>query len=151
MVREHKNPKISVGIISLMVTLTCLCLTIFSVLTLSTAFNERRLSEKSAVALQNYYQAENNCIEIANQIGKIWGEQGNVTALQAYAEENNVDCKLVENEIYFTYQYPIDENQALFVTLCVGTEFEIQRWCVQATKEWEPEQSLSIWDGETNE
>lgn len=146
---NQKSPKISVGITSLVVILTVLCLTIFSVMTLSTALNEKRLSEKSAIALKNYYQAEKYCSKIANDIGRIWDKKGSVSELQDFAIENNLDCKLEENEIYFFYHYPVDENQDLFVMLCVGDKFEIRRWSVQATKEWSVDQSLQVWDGES--
>ncbi len=145
---DQKGSKISVGITSLVVILTVLCLTIFSVLILSTAINEKRLSEKSAEALKNYYEAETYCSDIANSLGKIWEEKGDFSELKAFATENNLDCQLEENEIYFLYQYPIDENQALFVEISVGETFEVKRWNVQATKEWVADQSLQIWDGE---
>lgn len=145
---KRKSPRISIGITSLVVILTVLCLTIFSVLTLSTALNEKRLSEKSSIALKNYYKAETYCGEIANAIGKMWEEKKDSTELQAFAAKNDLDCKKEENEIYFSYHYPIDENQALFVTLCVGDTFEIQSWCIQTTKEWVADQSMQIWDGE---
>ncbi|WP_352399060.1 hypothetical protein [Anaerotignum sp.] len=149
--RDQRGSKISVGITSLVVILTVLCFTIFSVLTLSTAIFERNLSQKSAEALKNYYEAETYCSQIANSLGKIWEEKGDISELKTFAIENNLHCQLEENEIYFSYQCPIDERQALFVEISVGETFEIQRWSVQATKEWVADQSLHIWDGESIE
>lgn len=146
---EKRTPKISIGIVSMVVILTVLCLTIFAVMTLTTALNEKHLSEKSATALENYYQAEAYCSEIANGLGRIWEEKKDIMECKAFAEQNNVDCQLEKNEIYFSYQYPVDESQALFVTICVGDTFEIQQWIVKATKEWVADESIEIWDGES--
>ncbi len=151
MVNERRSPKISIGIVSLVVILTVLCLTIFSVLTLTTALNERQLAEKTAIAIENYYNAEAYCSRIANDIGQIWEKEGDITELQAYAKANKVDCHLENNEIYFTYQCAIDKNQALFVTISLGDTFEVERWNVQPTKEWIADESLQIWDGESIE
>lgn len=148
---EKRSPKISIGIVSMVVILTVLCLTIFSVITLSTAINERQLSEKSAIAIKNYYEAEAYCSEIANKIGTIWMENKDVTQLQDFAKKNNVDCQLEKNEIYFSYQCPIDKNQALFVTLSLGDVFKIERWSIEATQEWVADQDLQVWDGESME
>ena len=38
---ERKPPKVSIGIVSMTVVFTVLCLTVFSVLALSTAISER--------------------------------------------------------------------------------------------------------------
>ncbi len=151
MVNEKRSPKISIGIVSMVVILTVLCLTIFSVITLGTAINEKQLAEKSARAIENYYQAETYCSEIANNIGKLWKENKSSFQLQDFAKENNVDCQLEKNEIYFSYWCPIDESQALFVTISVGDTFSIERWSVQATQEWVANEDLQVWDGESIE
>ncbi|KXL53235.1 hypothetical protein CLNEO_12060 [Anaerotignum neopropionicum] len=148
---EKRNPKISIGIVSLVVILTVLCLTIFSVMTLTTALNEKQLAEKAAIALENYYNAEAHCSKIANEIGEIWKEAGNKDDLQAYAKANKVDCHLEKNKLYFRYQCSVDERQTLFVTISVGDTFEIEQWCVQATSEWVPDESIIVWDGESIE
>lgn len=148
---RDRSPQISLGITSLVVILTVLSLTIFSVMTLSTALNERHLSQKSATAMKRYYEAEAYCTEIANKLGKIWENRGDVREFMAFAEENNLDCQLEENEIYFLYQCPIDERQALFAAICIGKDFEIQQWRVQSTQDWQADESLHIWDGESME
>ena len=148
---EKRVPKVSIGIISLVIILTVLCLTIFSVMTLTTAMNERSLSRKTAEAVENYYQAEAYCSELANEIGGLWKNEECFVSFQEFAKKNNVDCQLEKNEIYFSYHYPIDATQALFVTISVGDTFEIRQWAVQSTKEWVADQSLQVWDGESIE
>ncbi len=148
---EKKVPKVSIGIISLVIILTVLCLTIFSVMTLTTAINERSLSRKTAEAVENYYQAEAYCSALANEIGRLWEKEGSIDSLQEFAKTNKVDCQLEKSEIYFSYHYPIDAGQALFVTISVGNTFQIRQWAVQSTKEWVADQSLQVWDGESIE
>lgn len=151
MVAEHKAPKISVGITSLVVIFTVLCLTVFSVMTLSTAMNEKRLSEKSAEAVEHYYSAEKACAALVNELGRLWENGAEIEELEKFAENKGFGCKLQENLLTFSYTYPIDENQALFVELTLGDTFEITRWTVQTTGEWIPDDGLQVWDGEDME
>ena len=69
---EKKKPKISIGITSMTVILCVLCLTVFSVLTLSTALSEQKFSEKKALSTQNYYAAEAEAAAIVNGLQEAW-------------------------------------------------------------------------------
>lgn len=55
--RKHLSPPV-VGGISLLVIFSVLCLTVFSLLTISTALAEKRLSDVSANAVSAYYSAD---------------------------------------------------------------------------------------------
>jgi len=61
--RKHSAPPV-VGGVSLLIIFAVLCLIIFSLLTMSTAMAERRLSTANAEAVKNYYEADLQAEEI---------------------------------------------------------------------------------------
>ena len=138
---EKKLPKISIGIVSMTVILCVLCLTVFSVLTLSTALSERKLSEKRAEAVKEYYQAEVFAAELVN------GLMTSADAV-AFAEENHIKVRTEGEPQIFYFGWPIDEGQELSVELLLDDTWEIIRWQVVSTADWTPDESLRVWDGE---
>ncbi len=138
---DKKTPKISIGITSMTVILCVLCLTVFSVLSLSTALSERKLAEKRAVSSQNYYRAETEAAEIVNELQK---KSENAEDIFAFANENGI---VVKDGLFF-FQKNIDDGQELSVVLQYKNGFDILAWKVVSTAEWTPDESLHVWDGE---
>ena len=138
---DKKTPKISIGITSMTVILCVLCLTVFSVLSLSTALTERKLAEKRAVSVQNYYNAETEAAEIVNELQKKWENGEDVFD---YANKNGVVVK----DNYFFFHKAIDDGQELSVVLQYNDGFDILEWKVVSTADWTPDESLHVWDGE---
>lgn len=138
---NQKTPKISIGITSLSVILCVLCITVFSVLTLSTAISEKKLSEKRASAAEMYYNAETQATELANAL---------ISSADKidFAKQNNINVKENDGNLIFCYNYPIDDKQELFVELIYSNEWKVTRWQVVPTAEWTPDESLDVWDGE---
>ncbi len=137
---EYKSPKISIGITSMTVILCVLCLTVFSVLTLSTALSEREFAVKRAEGTKNYYIAETEATELVNQLQLKW-ENGEDFYL--FAEQNGI---IVEGDT-FRFQKAIDDGQDLAVLLRLNDGFEIEVWQVVSTADWTPDNSLHVWDG----
>ena len=137
---NKKTPKISIGITSMTVILCVVCLTVFSVLSLSTALTERKLAEKRAVSAQNYYRAEAEVAEIVNELQK---KSENGEDFFAYANKNGV---VVKDEFFFFHK-AIDDGQELSAVLQYKDGFEILEWKVVSTAEWTPDESLHVWDG----
>ncbi|MBR4283130.1 MAG: hypothetical protein IKT48_00270 [Anaerotignum sp.] len=138
---DKKTPKISIGITSMTVILCVLCLTVFSVLSLSTALTERKLAEKRAVSIQNYYRAETEVTEIVNELQKKWKNEEDVFV---YAAENDIGVK---DDLFF-FDRAIDDGQKLSVVLQYKDGFDILEWKVVSTTDWTPDESLDVWDGE---
>ena len=138
---EKKLPKISIGIVSMTVILCVLCLTVFSVLTLSTALSERNLSVKRAEAMKEYYKAETIAADLVN---------GLITSSDAaaFAEENHIKMRTEEGNQIYHFVWPIDESQELSVELLLNETWKITRWQVIPTADWTPDDSLPVWDGE---
>lgn len=138
---EKKKPKISIGITSMTVILCVLCLTVFSVLTLSTALSEQKFSEKKALSTQNYYAAEAEAAAIVNGLQEAWksGED-----LRVFSEKYGITT---EGDT-FRFHTSIDAGQELQVELHFSDGFEIKKWQVVSTADWTPDESLHVWDGE---
>ena len=137
---EKRMPKISIGITSLTVILCVLCLTVFAVLTLTTAISERELAEKRAEVTSDYYAAENEAAKLVNELQIAW-EIG--ADLQEIAEKNGI---VIENDI-FRFQKAIDEAQELNVVLRLENGFEIEAWQIVSVVDWTPDESIQVWDG----
>ena len=121
-----------VGGSSLLVIFAVLCLTIFALLSLSTAQAGSRLSDESAQAVSAYYQADCQAEEILARL-----RSGEVP-----------DGVTAEGNVY-SYTCPISDTQAL--EICVRLEQEhytILRWQAVSTVDWQPDDSLNLWDGE---
>ena len=138
---EKKIPKISIGIISMTVILSVLCLTVFSVLALSTALSEKKFSEKRAAALQVYYAAETEAATVFNAMQAAWENGENI---YAFAENKGVSAE--GNS--FSFHKSIDAGQELQVELYLSDGFEIKKWQVISKIDWTPDESLHVWDGE---
>ena len=65
---ERRSVGINVGSASIVMIFAVLCLTVFSTLSFVTANHERKLAEKSALAVQHYYEADWQCEERYQQI-----------------------------------------------------------------------------------
>ena len=137
---EKRMPKISIGITSLTVILCVLCLTVFAVLTLTTAISERELAENRAEATSDYYAAESEAAKLVNELQFAW-ENG--ADLQEIAKKNGI---VIENDI-FRFQKTIDEGQELNVVLRLKNGFEIEAWQVVSVVDWAPDESIQVWDG----
>ena len=137
---EQKAPKISIGITSMTVILCVLCLTVFSVLTLSTALSEKKFAEKRASGTENYYAAEVEATKLVNEFMEAveTGEDMNL-----FAAQNGI---VRENDI-FRFEKTIDEGQNLSVVLRLTDKVTIEAWQVVSTTDWTPDDSLRVWDG----
>lgn len=144
---ERKPPKVSIGIVSMTVVFTVLCLTVFSVLALSTAISERNFSEKRAAAQKSYYTAETECAKLANTIGRLW-ETEDEAALLSFLEENDIQYETNGAALSCSYQRSIDSGQALAVTLRLDDTLHILQWQVVSSQDWVPDQTIPVWDGE---
>ena len=122
----------AVGITSLLVIFAVLCLAVFSVLALSTAQADARLSCQTREAVLGYYQAELEANRILAQL-----RSGEVSP--------GITC---EDGIY-TFRCPISSTQALEVEARLeGEEYQILRWQTVSTLDWQTEEKLPVWDGQ---
>lgn len=124
----------ALGGISLLVVFAVLCLTVFALLSLSTVRADERLSDASAQAVKDYYAADCKAQELLARLR--FGET---------PKEVWTDGSLCG------YTIPISDTQELQVEVEIRTtnDYTILRWQAVPIGEWELDEGLDLWDGET--
>lgn len=123
----------AVGLSSLLVIFAVLCLTVFTLLSISTVSAHKRLAQSSRQTITGYYQADSQAEEILARLRN--GEMP-----QGVTREGN----------QYTYSCPISDTQTLAVCVEVeGQGYQILRWQAISTENWEAEDRLPVWNGET--
>lgn len=135
------------GITSIAVVFTVLCFTIFSVLSLSTAAFEKKLSDKSAQAVKNYYAADLACSQTASAFKQLWQADASLQTVKEYAALAGARCVKDETGVLVSFSSTIDQEQTLFVLLHLGKQFSIEQWQVVSTSDWQPDESIDLWSG----
>ena len=122
----------AVGLSSLLVIFAVLCLTVFTLLSVSTVSAHKRLAQSSRQTIIGYYQADSQAEEILARL-----RSGEVP--QGVTREGD----------QYTYSCPISDTQTLAVRVEVaGGTYQILRWQAISTEDWEAEDKLPVWDGE---
>ncbi len=120
------------GGISLLAIFAVLALTVFAVLSVSTVTADQKLAQKAVSSAEAYYQAD--C-----QAEAILAQLRSGTVPEGVKKEGNV----------YSYSCPVSETQRLMVEVRVqDTEYEVIRWQMTASAQWENDESLPVWDGE---
>lgn len=140
-----------VGASSILMIFTVLCLTVFSVLTFSTARADQRLTEKALDGTREYYAADRQAEETLARIDGILKKAKDLpTAKQLLAEAGfSVDP---EGEVFqVTAEFAVGDNRTyrMVVELTGDPErrYRVLERSVQNTEGvWEDE-ALDIWDG----
>ena len=128
---NHKIRPPLIGGSSLLVVFAVLCLTVFALLGFSTVLADKRLSDASASAVANYYDADLQAEMILAQL-----RNGDVP--EGVEEENGI----------YSYACPVSDTQELQVAVCIeGTTWKILRWKTVSTAVWGEEAPLPVWDG----
>ena len=128
--KERFSPPV-VGGTSLLVIFAVLTLTVFALLSLSTVQAGHRLGSAAAQNVHGYYQADCQAETILARL-----RQGEVPR----GVTRDGDC--------FSYICPISDTQELWVEVEVrGSDYNILRWQAVSTVPWQPDDSLTVWDG----
>ena len=118
---------------TLLVIFAVLCLLTFSLLTLSTALSNRRLSEASLSATAAYYEADCAAEEI-------------IAALR----NGDVPAEVTKNENTYSFTCPITEKQSLFVEVeDQGESWYITQYKTVTADDAAYDETITVWDGET--
>ncbi len=123
------------GASSLLVIFSVLCLTVFAMLSLSTAKADLRIADASVQAIEDYYQADCMAEQILGQL-----------------RQGNCPEGVAQNGEFYAYICPISDTQALSVVVKVTeNNYEIQQWKAIVTAEWNPQEYLDVWMPESEE
>lgn len=129
--KERRMRIPAIGGNSLLVIFAVLCLTVFALLGLSTVQANGRLSQASAQAVLDYYQADRQAEEVFARLRL--GEMPEV---------------VTENNGVYSYTCPISETQQLRVELLQRDEiWTVLCWKAESIADWETEETLDFWDG----
>ncbi len=135
----------TVGGSSLLVIFAVLCLTVFALLSLSTVQADDRLGRASAEAVSGYYEADTRAEAILARLRG--GERLEGVDFATSAAD--------PGRTTVSYACAISETQALRVRVVfpngLGDDYEIEEWQAVSTADWEPEDGITVWDGETFE
>ena len=145
--RRAGTARFNIGIASIICIFAVLGLTIFAVLSVSTASAEAKLADKYAASVTDYYAADRRCSDIACRFGALWESGADAQALRALAQELDASFESDGTEAQISYSVPIDGTQNLSVTLRLGASFRIERWQTENSGEWLPDTELNLWDG----
>lgn len=135
--RNASGPPAAVGGSSLLVIFAVLCLTVFALLTLSTAAADGRLSQEAAEAVEAYYRAD-------SQAEVLWAR---LRAGERPAEvtETAEDA----GSTLYKYTVPISQGQVLRVSLRLEEgSWTVEQWQAVSTVDWQADEDLTVWDGE---
>lgn len=156
--KKNNIPFIPVGISSLLITFLILCLAVFSVLSLSSAVAEQKLSQKTADHTLEYYTASNTANDTLAAIDEILaasaakaqdrdtyfhlieaslpGVQFSVNGKKASVFWNTIVNDSQVLSVSLSIPYPINEGEALY---------KIRQWQVINTADWTPDQSQHVY------
>ena len=84
MLRKRGAGGIGLGAVSILAVFVVLCMTVFSILSFTSARADQKLSEKNAQAVQEYYQAESDAEE---KLGILLREKTIEDLLEAAVQE----------------------------------------------------------------
>ena len=129
--KEHRGRIPVVGGSSLLVIFAVLCLTVFALLSLSTVQAGGRLSEASAQAVADYYEADRAAEEIFARLRSGERPEG-----------------VTETDGVYAYTCPVSQTRQLRVELLQdGENWTVLRWQTESVADWEADEFLDVWDG----
>lgn len=123
----------TLGGTSLLLIFSVLCLTVFAVLSLSTAKAGDNLSLSSEASVKAYYEADSQAEEILTAL-----RRGDF--IEGVEEEGSV----------YSYKCPINERTSLYVEVEIdGPDYKILRW-QSSVDDSMIDESWIVWDGESD-
>ena len=141
----------NIGTTSLILIFVILCLSTFSLLSLSSAKGDLSLAEKNAKAVQAYYEADaagETFVQMVHQVFREAKEQ----KLAGARREDYFKEKLGSYYLDGLVQTDIgmEFGQALHIELRpeADEEYRIQSWYVYNREEYEIDRSMPVWTGE---
>ncbi len=142
--RERFSPP-AVGGSSLLVVFAVLALTVFALLSLSTVRADARLGGTSAQAVTDYYAADCRAQEI---FALLRSGEGAPEGVELTAEI--IDYYGDGGEVIYTYAVSVSDTQELQVKVRQrGEDWTVLRWQTAPVGDWEFDDTLSVWDGES--
>lgn len=160
---------IHMGAPSLLMIFLVLCLFTFALLSLSSAKNNRTLSQQSADQIQAYYQASSLAEQALDQIDTILSDaykscgadSADTAVYQREIRKQLKNCSVdgvsdltidfTKKEGTLSFQVPVNKSQQLSVILtlpapsdCQNGYYHITHWTTEATESWDGDDSYQL-------
>jgi type II secretory pathway component PulJ len=164
--KQNHAPLLNVGIPSLFLIFLLLCLVTFSVLSLSSAKADEKLSQRTADRVTEYYTASNEANRTLSQVDTdlmaCYEKSENQTAywknvtdfFSSQDEFEVIDSDSSDTGLALQWQTTINDSQELLVCLDVvyptsdgEALYQITKWEVENTTEWTPDLSQPVYQG----
>lgn len=130
--RRRFSPPV-VGGSSLLVMFAVLCLTVFALLSLGTVQADQRLSDTAERAVSGYYEADLQA-----------------ETLFARLRAGEIPTEIDAADDIYRYACKISDTQVLCVTVEKKPEgWSVLQWQAVSTTDWQEDDSMPVWDGET--
>ncbi|MBU9725765.1 hypothetical protein [Diplocloster modestus] len=148
MLRKRGAGGIGLGAVSILAVFVVLCMTVFSILSFTSARADQKLSEKNAQAVQEYYQAES---EAEEQLGILLGEKNIEDFLKAAVQEGCEISNEGQNHIV-NYVIKVNEIQDLYVEIALTGDnqdspqgrWSKQKWEIHVTEPEQADETLNV-------
>lgn len=139
--RESFSPP-ALGGSSLLVVFAVLALTVFALLSLSTVRADLRLGDAAARAVSGCYEADCKAQEV---LACLRGGRPAPEGIEVRSEDWGPMWTA-----RYSYAVPISDTRELQVEVLVEQtdgSYSVLRWQTVSTREWEPDNTLELWDG----
>lgn len=145
--------RINIGTSSLILIFIILCLTVFGLLSLSSAGSDWRLAQKNAESVRGYYEADSQAVEFVAMVEEALSRSSQAAGDEEYRQ-------LVKEELGSFYQEEtgvVRTDIKMLYGQMLRIELEIDRkeeagyrilaWNVYHSVDYEIDQSIPVWTG----
>ena len=135
---------IGVGSASIVLVFAVLCLTVFSLITLVVARNDKSLADAEAELVKSYYEADTKAERILAEIleaGAIPETAQGIEIQTGWDRERETDVA--------SYICPLSDQKELYVKVAIFDDsVDIISWQMLDIGTWETDDTLDLWLGE---
>ncbi len=145
--------RVNIGTSSLILIFIILCLTVFGLLSLSSAGSDWKLARKNAESIRGYYEADSHAVEFVAMVEEALAHSSQTAGDEEYR-------RLVKEELGSFYQeetgivrtdIKMPYGQMLRIELELDREeeagYRILAWNVYHSMDYEIDQSIPVWTG----
>jgi len=130
--QQSRTPGSLSAALPLLVIFGVLCLTVFAVLSVSTALSDKRLSDAALQAVQQTYEAD-----------------AQAETILAALRRGEVPAGVTRSGEDYSFAVPVSDTTVLAVSVTIHeNDHTIHRWQQLYTADWSPDQTLAVWSGD---
>jgi hypothetical protein len=131
------------GSASIILVFAVLCLTIFALISLSTAFSSKSLTDEAADMVVGYYRADTLAEEILARLTAAGEIPGSILGIDINTAQ--MEDEYGDPYTFVSYSCPVNDRKGLAVELKFNGEgFRVVSWCLINTMEWVPVNEVII-------